>query len=82
MSPKVEEKIKEEPEKNDKTLKNNKSGNSLALSNDSSLKFSLNESAVHEAVAKKLTHELVVDSLGDSHFALPIKNLTLSLLML
>ena len=33
---------------------NNPSGQSLALSNDSSLKFSLHESAVHEAIAHKL----------------------------
>ena len=80
-SPKVEEKSKEEQEKAEKTLKNNRSGNSLVLSNDSSLKFSLGESAVHEAVAKKLSQELVVDSLGDSRFAFSVQNLALSLLI-
>jgi len=62
-------------------LKTNKSKESLAFSNNSSLRFSLNDSAVHEAITRKITEELVLDSLGDSRFILPIKNLSLSLLM-
>ena len=62
-------------------MKTNKSKESLAFSNNSSLRFSLNDSAVHEAITRKITEELVLDSLGDSRFILPIKNLSLSLLM-
>lgn len=45
-------------------LKNNASGQSLALSNDSSLKYSLNESAIQDIITRKLSNELVVESVN------------------
>jgi hypothetical protein len=52
-------------------LHNNPSGQSLAISNDSSLKYSLNESAIQDIITRKLSNELVVDSLSPTHKGIP-----------
>lgn len=51
-------------------LQNNPSGQSLAISNDSSLKYSLNESAIQDIITRKLSNELVLESLSPTQKAI------------
>jgi hypothetical protein len=49
----------------DKNLRSNASGQSLAISNESSLKYSLiNESAIQDIISRKLSNELVIESIS------------------